>query len=91
MQNNIFILALVLVISGCAGMGTIPTVVEHTTTVEVPVAIACKTPEPPPPIYCFDTLKESDDLYTKTRCLLSDRKKSIAYEINLLVSFNSCK
>lgn len=82
---------LALFVSGCASMRNTPTIEEHTTTVEIPIAVTCKTPEPIPPTYCFTALTESDDLYTKARCLLSDRKKSIAYELSLLVAFNSCK
>ena len=91
MQNNLIICVLVLFVSGCAGMNRAPAIDAHTVTVDVPIAVACKTPEPPPPLYCFGTLKESDNIYIKARCLLSDRKKSLAYEINLLGAFNSCK
>jgi hypothetical protein len=92
MLSKLSILLTVVFLTACQTIPTQPPTVEvQTVKVEVPIPVACKTPVPPPPEFCFSALKVGDDIYVKTRCLLSDRKKHIAYEIKLLASLNSCK
>ena len=91
LRNKLLMVAIALSLSACASMDQAPVVQAKTVTVEVPVPVVCKTPTPPPPDYCFSTLQQSDDLFTKVRCLLADRQASLAYELELLTAFNSCK
>lgn len=92
MQNKFLYLFLASVLlTGCATVPDEPAVEVRTVTVEIPIPVKCKAEVPPPPVYCFDSLRKSDDIYIKTRCFLSDRKKSLAYELQLLTGLESCK
>lgn len=87
--SKILFIAAVLALAGCAT--TEPTIKVVTQRVEVPVSVPCKEVAPATPDYCFGKLKETDDIYDKTKCLLSDQDLSIGYETELLVKFNACK
>lgn len=79
-------------LSACQTMPKSETGIEtREVKVEVPIPVKCKTETPPPPEFCFSSLKESDNIFVKARCLLSDRKKHIAYEIKLNAALDSCK
>lgn len=75
-------------IAACSTAPTIQTVVQR---VEVPISVPCATPMPIEPLYCFNTLQSTDDIFVKVRCLLSDRKLSLGYESELSISLRSCK
>jgi len=77
------------VLSGCAT--TEPTVKIVTQKVEVPVAMPCKEEVPIAPNYCFSKLNDTENIFDKTKCLLSDRQLSIGYEIELLAKLKACK
>jgi hypothetical protein len=77
------VLLLVLLLGGCACK---PPVI-----IEVPIAVACKTETPKVPDYCFKSLSVDDTLFDKTKCLLSDRVRGLAYENLLVTSLESCK
>lgn len=87
--NKLFLLLPVLVLSGCAL--TEPVIRVVTQKVEVPVPVACKEEIPAVPEYCFANLLDETDIYDKTKCLLSDRNKSMGYEIELLAKLKACK
>ena len=83
------ILLISLVLAGCST--TEPIVKVVTQEVKVPVAVACKEELPAEPEYCFSKLTESSDIFEKAKCLLSDRSKSIGYEIELAAKLKACK
>lgn len=85
---NYLTLLPILLIVGCAST---PTMVVVPQEVQVPIAVACKTETPVVPTFCFDSLKSENDLYEKTRCLLSDRVLSKGYELELNIALSSCK
>ena len=92
LKNKLFIIFSVLSLAACTTVPTEPAVDVKTVKVEVPIAVKCKTPTPVPPKYCFPgSLQKSDDIFIKTRCLLSDRKKSLAYELELSTALDTCK
>ena len=81
----------IFVIAGCASTPKPEEVKVITQQVDVPVPVACKEETPVAPIYCFPTLDVNASIYDKTKCMLSDRYKSIGYETELLAKFNACK
>lgn len=91
MQSKLLILVSALFLVACQTVPQSPTIEVRTVEVKVPVPVYCKTPTPEPPKFCFRNLKESDDVFAKARCALSDRKKHIAYEIELNAALASCK
>jgi len=86
LRNSILVLA--VLISGCASEPTIKVVTQR---VDVPVPVPCKEEIPEEPAWCFPNLTDSDDIYTKVRCLLSDRKLSESDRINLTAKLKACK
>lgn len=89
MHINKLGLLLVVLLAGCATPTPVIKVV--TQTVEVPVPVACKEELPPVPDYCFFKLAEGHSIFDKTRCLLSDRKLSEGYELELAAKLKACK
>ncbi len=84
-----FLVVAIIMLSSCASTEPIVRVV--TQKVEIPVPVACKALVPIPPEYCFPLLSKDADIFEKSKCLLSDRLKSIGYETELLTTLNSCK
>lgn len=76
-------------LTGCASSQ--PAIKVVTQEVKVPIAVPCKEEIPIEPVYCFSKLDESADIFEKTKCLLSDRAKSIGYEIELVAKLKACK
>ncbi|HBO4468634.1 TPA: hypothetical protein ONA19_005888 [Pseudomonas aeruginosa] len=87
------VLMLVMVaLAGCAGQ------VEpepRTVRVDVPVAVPCRVPCRVPavevPAWAAAGLKKSDDLQTKVRALLAERRQRIGYEAQLLAANRACQ
>ncbi|HCL3630488.1 TPA: hypothetical protein N2B08_005924 [Pseudomonas aeruginosa] len=83
------VLMLVMVaLAGCAGQ------VEpepRTVRVEVPVAVPCHAPEIAEPVWATAGLMKSDDLQTKVRALLAERRQRIGYEEELKAAVAACK
>ncbi|MEM5617438.1 hypothetical protein AAIP21_27710 [Pseudomonas aeruginosa] len=82
------VLGLVFALAGCAGQ------VEpepRTVRVEVPVAVPCRAPAVEVPAWAAAGLKKSDDLQTKVRALLAERRQRIGYEAQLLAANQACK
>ncbi|WP_395478164.1 hypothetical protein [Pseudomonas aeruginosa] len=83
------VLMLVIVaLAGCAGQ------VEpepRTVRVEVPVAVPCRVPAVEVPVWATAGLKKSDDIQTKVRALLAERRQRIGYEVQLLAANRACQ
>ncbi|MFU4390222.1 hypothetical protein [Pseudomonas paraeruginosa] len=88
-MKAVLMLMLVLVaLAGCAGQ------VEpepRTVRVEVPVAVPCRVPAVEVPIWATDGLRKGDDLQTKVRALLTERRQRIGYEAQLLAANQACQ
>lgn len=69
-------------LTGCASMGA-------PSQVSIPIAVACKTPDPEAPTYRFQPPYTT--VFEGTRDLLGDREASLAYEIKLRAALQSCK
>lgn len=87
--SKLLAIVALVALSGCATTDPVLKVV--TQRVEVPVPVACKEEAPALPDYCFSKLTEGSDIYDKTKCLLSDRDRSLGYETELLAKLNACK
>ncbi|MFG8604980.1 hypothetical protein ACEOVY_29100 [Pseudomonas aeruginosa] len=83
------VLMLVIVaLAGCSGQ------VEpepRTERVEVPVAVPCRVPAVEVPAWATAGLKKSDDIQTKVRALLAERRQRIGYEAQLLAANRTCQ
>ncbi|MCO3773953.1 hypothetical protein QOU27_25815 [Pseudomonas aeruginosa] len=82
------VVGLVFALAGCAGQ------VEpepRTVRVEVPVAVPCRVPAVEVPAWAAAGLKKSDDLQTKVRALLAERRQRIGYEAQLLAANQACQ
>ncbi|MGE1489075.1 hypothetical protein [Pseudomonas aeruginosa] len=82
------VLGLVFALAGCAGQ------VEpepRTVRVEVPLAVPCRVPAVEVPAWAAAGLKKSDDLQTKVRALLAERRQRIGYEAQLLAANLACQ
>lgn len=88
MQNNLLIIGLVVLLSGCAT--TEPVINTVIQKVEIPIAVPCKAEVPVKPDFNFDKLTLDQDVFEKTRALLADRKLHLGYETELLAALNSC-
>lgn len=89
MLGKIFLSAVLLTLVGCAT--TEPQIRIETKEVKVPVAIPCKTEDPVKPVVEFDKLRVEDNIEVKTKALLADRQRSIAYQKELEAALKSCK
>ncbi|HIE1428226.1 TPA: hypothetical protein ACXJTC_001908 [Pseudomonas aeruginosa] len=82
------VLGLVFALAGCAGQ------VEpepRTVRVEVPVAVPCRVPAIEVPAWAAAGLRKDDDLQTKVRALLAERRQRIGYEAQLLAANQACQ
>ncbi|MEG9561094.1 hypothetical protein [Pseudomonas aeruginosa] len=83
------VLMLVMVaLAGCAGQ------VEpepRTVRVDVPIAVPCRAPAVEVPAWAAAGLMKSDDLQTKVRALLAERRQRIGYEAQLLAANQACQ
>ncbi|MGC3640842.1 hypothetical protein ACPTFH_05275 [Pseudomonas aeruginosa] len=82
------VLGLVFALAGCAGRQDAE---PRTVRVEVPVAVPCRVPAVEVPAWAAAGLKKSDDLQTKVRTLLAERRQRIGYEAQLLAANQACK
>ncbi|MFU5620068.1 hypothetical protein [Pseudomonas aeruginosa] len=82
------VLGLVFALVGCAGrQETEP----RTVRVEVPVAVPCRAPAVEVPAWAAAGLRKGDDLQTKVRALLAERRQRIGYEAQLLAANRACQ
>lgn len=82
------VLGLVFALAGCAGRQEAE---PRTVRVEVPVAVPCRAPAVEVPAWAAAGLKKSDDLQTKVRALLAERRQRIGYEAQLLAANQACQ
>jgi len=80
-----------LILIGITGCASTPGIDITPQQVNVIVPIKCKTPVPPVPNFSFGRLKETDDIFIKSKSLLSDIKLHLAYEDELLAALKSCE
>ncbi len=82
------VLGLVFALAGCAGQ------VEpepRTVRVDVPIAVPCRAPAVEVPAWAAAGLRKDDDLQTKVRALLAERRQRIGYEAQLLAANQACQ
>ena len=82
------LMLVVFALAGCAGQ------VEpepRTVRVEVPIAVPFRAPAVEVPAWAAAGLKKSDDLQTKVRALLAERRQRIGYEAQLLAANQACQ
>ena len=82
MKLAILALTLLVGLSGCATP-------KAPSEVLVPIAVACKTPEPNTPTYRFSPPYEN--IFDAVRDLMGDREVALAYENELKAALASCK
>ncbi|EQB1849737.1 hypothetical protein [Pseudomonas aeruginosa] len=82
------VLGLVFALAGCAGRQDAE---PRTVRVEVPVAVPCRVPAVEVPAWAAAGLKKSDDLQTKVRALLAERRQRIGYDAQLLAANRACQ
>ena len=58
--------------------------------VEIPVATPCKEAIPVTPVFNFDKLVPSNDIYGQVQALTADRLLHEGYETQLLVALTAC-
>ena len=81
-----WLLVAVVALAGCAGQAEPE---PRTVRVEVPVAVPCRVPAVEVPAWAAAGLKKSDDLQTKVRALLAERRQRIGYEAQLLAALDA--
>ncbi|HCD9060246.1 TPA: hypothetical protein NEF99_000968 [Pseudomonas aeruginosa] len=86
MRSMILIFAVAL--AGCAARKEAE---PRTVRVEVPVAVPCRVPAVEVPAWATAGLKKSDDIQTKVRALLAERRQRIGYEAQLLAANKACQ
>ncbi|HGM5016130.1 TPA: hypothetical protein ACKPYW_000483 [Pseudomonas aeruginosa] len=82
------VLGVVFALAGCAGQ------VEpepRTVRAEVPVAVPCRVPAIEVPAWAAAGVRKGDDLQTKVRALLAERRQRIGYEAQLLAANQACQ
>lgn len=82
------VLGLVFALAGCAGRQDAE---PRTVRVEVPVAVPCRVPAVEVPAWAAAGLRKGDDLQTKVRALLAERRQRIGYEAQLLAANRACQ
>ncbi|MBG6450202.1 hypothetical protein I5K48_04505 [Pseudomonas aeruginosa] len=82
------LMLVVFALAGCAGRQEAE---PRTVRVEVPVAVPCRAPEIAEPVWATAGLMKSDDLQTKVRALLAERRQRIGYEEELKAAVAACK
>nr|WP_222950861.1 hypothetical protein [Pseudomonas aeruginosa] len=82
------VLGLVFALAGCAGRQEAE---PRTVRVEVPVAVPCRVPAVEVPAWATAGLRKDDDLQTKVRALLAERRQRIGYEAQLLAANQACQ
>jgi hypothetical protein len=88
LRNKLALLSLAVILTACAHTEPAIKVITKEVLVEVPVP--CKAEMPVKPDFKFDTLKEEDTLFDKSKTVLADRKLHLAYEEELVTALKSC-
>lgn len=87
-MKYILTITFIAALTGCAT--PLPVISVRTQIVDVPVPVVCNAVVPSMPLYNFDSMKTSDDVFDKTKALLADRKLSLGYQTELLAALLSC-
>ncbi|HBP6835852.1 TPA: hypothetical protein L6B29_25480 [Pseudomonas aeruginosa] len=82
---------LMLVMVALAGCAAQVKPEPRTVRVEVPVAVPCRVPAVEVPAWATAGLRSGDDLQTKVRALLAERRQRIGYEAQLLAVNRACQ
>ncbi|MGV5083129.1 hypothetical protein [Pseudomonas aeruginosa] len=85
---RVVLMLVVFALAGCAGRQDAE---PRTVRVEVPVAVPCRVPAVEVPAWAAAGLKKSDDLQTKVRALLAERRQRQGYERELLAALGACR
>ncbi|EJA2569172.1 hypothetical protein ACK0NP_31005 [Pseudomonas aeruginosa] len=85
---RVVLMLVVFALAGCAGRQEAE---PRTVRVEVPVAVPCRVEEVEVPAWATAGLKRSDDIQTKIRALLAERRQRIGYEAQLLAANQACQ
>ncbi|HEQ1721346.1 TPA: hypothetical protein ACXLAC_004474 [Pseudomonas aeruginosa] len=85
---RIVLMLVVFALAGCAGRQEAE---PRTVRVEVPVAVPCRVPAVEVPAWATSGLRKSDDLQTKVRTLLAERRQRIGYEKKLEAVVQACR
>ncbi|ENK3825521.1 hypothetical protein AB3I90_006409 [Pseudomonas aeruginosa] len=85
---RVVLMLVMIALAGCAGRQEAE---PRTVRVEVPVAVLCRAPAVEVPAWAAAGLKKSDDLQTKVRALLAERRQRIGYEAQLLAANGACQ
>ncbi|HBO2221953.1 TPA: hypothetical protein L4G90_006171 [Pseudomonas aeruginosa] len=85
---RVVLMLMIVALVGCAGRQEAEL---RTVRVEVPVAVPCRAPAVEVPAWAAAGLKKSDDLQTKVRALLAERRQRIGYEAQLLAANQACQ
>ncbi|HBN9741059.1 TPA: hypothetical protein ACPWRH_004699 [Pseudomonas aeruginosa] len=87
-EAGFLLVVAVFALTGCAGRQEAE---PRTLRVEVPVAVSCHAPAVEQPVWATAGLKKGDDLQTKVRALLAERRQRIGYEAQLLAANRACQ
>lgn len=79
------LLVLLLAMAGCA------TTEPRPAAVRVPVTVPCRAPDIATPRFATADLHPADDLQTKVRALLAERRQHLAYETRLRAALDACR
>ncbi|HID9945527.1 TPA: hypothetical protein ACXJMC_002621 [Pseudomonas aeruginosa] len=82
------LMLVVFALAGCAGRQEAE---PRTVRVEVPVAVPCRAPTVEVPAWAAAGLRKGDDLQTKVRALLAERRQRVGYEAQLLAANRACQ
>ncbi|EOW6942048.1 hypothetical protein ACMFER_18130 [Pseudomonas aeruginosa] len=82
------LMLVVFALAGCAGRQEAE---PRTVRVDVPIAVPCRAPAVELPAWAAAGLRKGDDLQTKVRALLAERRQRIGYEAQLLAANRACQ
>ncbi|MUJ04976.1 hypothetical protein GNQ12_05820 [Pseudomonas aeruginosa] len=84
---RVVLMMVMVALAGCAGRQEAE---PRTVRVEVPVAVPCRVPAVEVPVWPTAGLRKGDDLQTKVRALLAERRQRIGYEEELKAALAAC-
>lgn len=87
-MKSVIGMAISVAMAGCASA---PQVITQTKTVEVPIAVPCRSPVVVRPAWALDRVDPGADLYTKGRAALAELEQRAGYEALLEAALLSCR
>lgn len=91
MKINLLAIVACAILASCAATPQPWPAAPEVTTVDMPIAVACKTPLPSKPVFAFDALGIGRDIYTQVATLLADRRQRLGYENELEAALSACQ